>query len=191
MAKGDWVAAALLSLALLLWSPRSGLCETAAPGPYTVKPSDVVLPQNLKPGQYRRITTPFENWTLICDENTKARTKICNVSQSIVDGSGRTAFSWSLAANAAGKPHFILRAPIVAQMASLKVGFDNTADLIVVQMDQCDATVCVAITPVGPLLKKKIKEGATAHIEYTSQGNRTAFDATLGGLTEALSAIGK
>lgn len=50
---------------------------------YRIKPSDVVLPPEVKLGDYQRTIRPFDNWTLICDENLKARKKVCNVSQII------------------------------------------------------------------------------------------------------------
>ena len=58
--------------------------EPVASG-YRIKPSDVALPPDAKLGEYQRTTRPFENWTLICDENLQARQKVCNVTQIIED----------------------------------------------------------------------------------------------------------
>ena len=60
--------------------PRTGVAFR-----YRIKPSDVAVPPDVKLGDYQRTIRPFENWTLICDENLKARKKVCNVSQIIED----------------------------------------------------------------------------------------------------------
>jgi invasion protein IalB len=44
-------------------------------------------------GQYKRTIQPFENWTLICDENLKKKEKVCNLSQIISDASGNQVFA--------------------------------------------------------------------------------------------------
>lgn len=86
--------------------------QGATPEPrYWIKPSEVAIPPDVPIGMYRRLIRPFENWTLICDENLKSKQRICNVSQLVVDKAGNTVFSWSLAATAQGKPVMILRVP--------------------------------------------------------------------------------
>lgn len=79
---------------------------------YAVKASEVWVPEGVKLGQYRRVIRPFNNWTLVCDENLDKKQKVCNVSQSIIGPSGGIVFSWSLAGTDNGQPIFILRAPV-------------------------------------------------------------------------------
>jgi hypothetical protein len=69
------------------------------------------VPANVPIGKYRRIIQPFEDWTLVCDENLKAMRRVCNVTQSVVDQRGGLVFSWSLAATTQGVPIVIVRTP--------------------------------------------------------------------------------
>ncbi|AZO53189.1 MULTISPECIES: invasion associated locus B family protein [unclassified Mesorhizobium] len=159
--------------------------------PYRVKPSDVVLPPDVKLGQYQRTIRPFENWTLICDENLKARKKVCNVSQVIEDGAGKMAFSWSLAATQDGKPYMILRtAPNARSDGLVSLKFDGRAEPIDVHLNGCNEMVCVGMLPVGPLMRQEIAQNATPAISYpTVDGQTITVTATLKGLSEALAPV--
>ena len=42
---------------------------------YSIKPSEVSVPQGAELGRYHRTIQPFENWELRCDENLKRRRK--------------------------------------------------------------------------------------------------------------------
>ncbi len=163
----------------------------ATAGGYKVKPSDVLLPEGVPVGKYRRIIHPFENWTLICDENLKTRRKVCNVSQSFTNDSGTQVFSWSLAANVDGKPFMILRAPAAVgagSKISLKLaGMDRDVN---VEVKACDALVCIGYQPVGPMLRQQIVKETTARLSYSvSSGEQISIDAPFKGLAAALSAI--
>lgn len=162
----------------------------AAAGGYQVKSSDVLVPQGVPMGKYRRIIQPFENWILICDENLKTRRKVCNISQTFTDDTGAQVFSWSLAANVDGKPFMILRAPAVigaGSKISLKLaGLDRDVD---VEVKACDASVCIGYQPVGPILRQQIGNETTARVSYMSSGENISIDAPFKGLAAALSAI--
>ncbi|WP_214472123.1 invasion associated locus B family protein [Mesorhizobium sp. dw_380] len=159
--------------------------------PYRIKPSDVVVPPDVKLGEYQRTIRPFQNWTLICDENLKARKKVCNVSQIIEDASGKMAFSWSLAATQDGKPYMILRtAPNAKSDSPVSVKFDGRDKAIDVPLNGCNDTVCVGMLPVGPVVRQKITQNATSAISYaTVDGKTITVTATLKGLSDALSPV--
>ncbi|OBQ73616.1 invasion associated locus B family protein [Mesorhizobium erdmanii] len=180
--------AALTCLAL-----SGGLMPAAGQvaSPYRIKPSDVVLPPGVKLGTYQRTIRPFENWTLICDENLKARKKVCNVSQVIEDGAGKMAFSWSLAATQDGKPYMILRtAPNARSDGAVSLKFDGRDQPVDVHLNGCNEMVCVGMLPVGPLMRQQIAQKATPAISYpTVDGQTVTVTATLKGLSEALAPI--
>jgi invasion protein IalB len=163
----------------------------AAAGGYKIKPSDVLVPQDVPMGKYRRITQPFENWILICDENLKTRRKVCNISQTFTDETGAQVFSWSLAANVDGKPFMILRVPPAigpGSKISLRLGgMDRDVD---VDVKACDASVCIGYQPVGPILRQEIVKETTARVSYSmGVGQDVSIDAPFKGLAAALSAI--
>lgn len=158
---------------------------------YRIRPSEVVAPPDSQLGEYQRIIRPFENWTLICDENLKVRTKVCNVSQIIEDAAGRLAFSWSLAATKDGKPYMILRtAPDARKDGLISLKFGAKDKPIDVHIDGCDETVCIGMLPVGPAMRGQISKNAAPIIAYpTSDGTTVSVPATLNGLSAAVRAI--
>lgn len=162
----------------------------AAPRHYQVKASDVVIPPDLGYGEYRRMTSPFENWTLICDEDLKKKRKVCNISQSIVDQNGSIVFSWSLAATEAGDPLMILRVPAsVGQDKPVRLAFPGRNKPVLAKTTGCNPDVCVAMVPVGPILRQQIDKATTARISFEVGSDHVALDAPFKGLTSALAAI--
>lgn len=180
-----------MAMACLLLSGQHSAGQAPSGSDYRIKPSDVALPANAKLGSYRRLIQPFENWTLICDENLQARQKVCNVTQTIEDPTGRLAFSWSLAATKDGKPYMILRtAPDAKDTGPISLKFQGRADPVKVQLDGCNATVCVGMMPVGPVVREQISKNATPEISYETTGGKTVtLAATLKGLSKAVQAI--
>ena len=151
---------------------------------YRIKPSDVPIPPGAKPGDIRRITQPFGAWTLICDENLKARTRICNVSQSFVDAAGTLVFSWSLAATRGGAPVFILRAPVAAQEdRTILVGVGKLdGPTTPVALTNCDANICLGFLPLTPEIQRAITAGREARVRRTDRsGAPVVLSATLAG----------
>jgi invasion protein IalB len=175
---------------LLLSVPRAVGQEQATPA-YRIKPSDVAVPPGVKLGDYQRTTRPFENWTLICDENLQARKKVCNISQSFVDQSQAMVFSWSLAADEKGKPFMILRTPSQAGAGSrLSLKLAGRKQAVDVQLQGCDASVCVGYVPVGPVLREQIGKETTVQVSYSlPSGATVSLDAPFKGLKTALSTI--
>lgn len=155
---------------------------------YSVKPSDIDIPPGVSLGDIRRTFRPFANWTLVCDENLKARTKICNVTQNIVDQTGATVFSWSLAASEGGKPVFLLRTPSSVGAGGKVLIQLSRGPPLEVMVNGCDHAVCVATTPVGPRMRDEIRRAEPVIIEYIA-GDPIRLLAPLFGLEKAVAAI--
>lgn len=172
---------------------------------YSIKPSDVAVPDDVPLGEYRRIIRPYKNWTLICDENLKKKQRICNVSQSIVDDTGAVAFSWSLAATAGGAPMMIVRVPAtVGKDQPIRFSFGKDSPAIIVKTSDCDQRICIGMLPVDGRLKAHVEKGVTAEIFYVALPSTAAdrnpaavaaqlrtvtVQAPLEGLSAALSGI--
>lgn len=181
----------LVCLLLSAGSPSAAAQEIAASGGYRIKPSEVAVPAGVKLGDYERTIRPFENWTLICDENLKARQKVCNVTQVIDDADGNLAFSWSLAATRKGRPYMILRtAPTARKNGSLSLRFQGHDRPVDVHLEGCNQTVCVGMMPVGPIMRQQIARKTSPTISYrTVDGTIVTLTAPLDGLSTALAAI--
>jgi invasion protein IalB len=181
----------LLLMCLMLTGGTTAAGQQLAPPTYRIKPSEVAVPPDVKLGQYRRTIRPFENWTLICDENLQARQMICNVTQVIEDHAGKMAFSWSLAATKDGKPYMILRTPpSVGGDGQISVQFEGQRKPVDVRIDACNEVVCVGMMPVGPLMREQIKKAGTPTISYlTASGETITITVLLKGLATALEAI--
>jgi invasion protein IalB len=143
------------------------------------------------PGGYQRIIRPFENWTLICDENFENQQRICNVTQVIETQTGQLVFSWSLAATQEGKPYMILRtAPVAKSDGLISLKFEGRSEPVDVQFDGCNEQVCVGMLPVGPIMREQIAKEAAPTISYpTTDGRIISLTATLKGLSSAVEAI--
>ena len=178
-------------MACLLLSGPYAAGQEANPSDYRIKPSEVVVPPDLKLGDYQRTIRPFENWTLICDENLKVRQRVCNVTQIIENQAGQVAFSWSLAATKGGSPYMILRtAPIAKSDGLVSLRFDGRKDPVQIKLDGCSKVVCVGMLPVGPMMREQISKNAAPTISYpTTDGNTISVTATLKGLSTAVKAI--
>ncbi len=183
----------LATVLALLWAgcgPAAGQDGNASPS-YRIRPSAIVLPKGVKPGDYARTTRPFENWTLICDQNFATREKICNVTQIIEDSTGRMVFSWSLAATQAGKPYMILRAAANAMSyLPISVQFTEPKRQLDIHIDGCNEDVCLGMLPVERIMREQIAKNAETTISYmTRNGDTVTIQAPLKGLSVALSAI--
>lgn len=156
--------------------------------PYRVKLTDIAIPDGASLGEIRRTIQPFPNWTLICDENLKARTKVCNVTQTFVDAAGTAVFSWSLAATENGSPVFILRAPASLGPKGEVAVKPASGKLLAAAVQACDASVCIATLPLGPALSREIARGEPVAISYDAGGS-VILSAPLNGLAKAIAAI--
>jgi invasion protein IalB len=158
---------------------------------YAVKPSDVIVPDGEKLGDFRRVIQPFKNWTLICDESLKSKRRVCNFTQSIINQKGAIVFNWSLVATAGGKPLMMMRVPAAVGMGQpIRLALGKKPDWIVAQTDRCDASLCFAVIAIGDVLKRHIRTGTDCAISYQiSQSETIAFDAPLDGLYAALAGL--
>jgi invasion protein IalB len=176
-------------------SPSSETVASVEAEPeFFIKPSEVVVPEGVPVGQYRRIIEPHQNWTLICDENLKEKKRICNIAQQVADRSGAVVFSWSLAGTSDGKPIMILRAPAsVGKGAAIRLTFPGKAKPIDAVTEACDQWVCVSMIKVGPRMTKYIGAGSQVEVSFPvagdASGDRVVIRTTLEGLSAALAAI--
>ncbi|MBY5903626.1 invasion associated locus B family protein (plasmid) [Rhizobium leguminosarum] len=175
---------------LFLYGPQAAGQEAIASG-YRIRPPEVAVPDGATLGQYQRMIRPFENWTLICDENLKARQRVCNVTQTIENLAGQLAFSWSLAATPEGKPYMILRtAPVARSDGVVSLKFEDRKEPIEVQLDGCNQAVCIGVLPVGPIMREQISKDSASTVSYSIRDGRTvSVTATLRGLSRAVEAI--
>jgi invasion protein IalB len=158
---------------------------------YFLKPPDMQLPQGVAWGEFRRTIQPFENWTVICDENLKAKQRVCNISQIVLDRTGGQIFSWSLAATRTGDPFFLLRVPAtINRSKGMKVTFASRSNPVLLQYEGCDASVCMAMMPAGPVTRENIDKGSDVTVSFTmSDDTVTDIVVPLQGLKPALSVL--
>lgn len=188
---GRAAAGALILLFDVLLAGASAAGQEAMSPGFRIKPSDVSVPADVALGQYQRTIRPFENWTLICDENLQQSRRICNVTQVIENQAGQMAFSWSLAATEEGRPYMILRtAPVAKADGLVSLRFEGRKEPVEVQLDGCNQSVCVGMLPVGPIMREQISKNAEPAISYpTADGRTISLTAPLKGLSIAVEAI--
>lgn len=163
-------------LSLVGFSLLSCFAASAQPASplYFIKPSEVELPAGVEWGQYKRTIQPFENWTLICDENLKKKERVCNVSQTVMDASKNQVFSWSLAATAEGDPFMLLRVPSKTdQNTPLKLLFSGRDKPVSVDYKGCDNNICLAMMPVGPITREHINKASDVTVSYKDMNGQT------------------
>ncbi|MEP9386444.1 invasion associated locus B family protein [Mesorhizobium sp. KR9-304] len=176
--------AALAVIACLCLASHAFAADSAA----RVKPTDIAIPEGAMLGQIRRIMHPFPNWTLICDEDLKARTKVCNVTETFVDASGKTVFSWSLAATENGSPVFILRAPAsIGPDGTITLRLSNARE-IAVPVEACDPNVCIATLLLDRDMRGMIQRAEPVTFRLSGRETATIL-APLYGLAKAVAAI--
>jgi invasion protein IalB len=180
----------VLVVCLLLSGHDAAGQEVISSG-FRIRPSEVTVPPDATLGEYQRMVRPFENWTMICDENLKARQRVCNVTQTIENQAGQLAFSWSLAATPEGKPYMILRtAPVAKSDGLVSLKFEGREEPVRVQLDGCNSAVCIGMLPVGPIMREQISKNSAPTVSYpTRDGKTVSVTATLKGLSTAVKAI--
>lgn len=186
-----WRPLAALLACLVVLGCRAAAAQDPAGPPYRIEPSEVTVPNGVEMGEYQRVIRPFGNWTLICDENLAEHERVCNVTQTIEDGNGTMAFSWSLAATEEGDPYMILRtAPNARPDDPISLSFEGRDAPVEVEIDGCNETVCVGMVPVGPILREQIARETSATVSYRTTGGGGIEVATqLEGLSRALDAV--
>ena len=168
-------------------APRA---QFAAPA-YRVHPPEGAPPPGEAPGDTRRMIQAFGTWTLICDENLRRHRRVCNASQSIVDGDGAFAFSWSLAATSAGAPIFVVRAPVGAWSARTVGLAFGAAEETVIRLESCNASLCLGFLAVDEALRRAIAARAAVHVRYrrSETAAPVAIATSLDGLAGAIASL--
>lgn len=181
-------ALAAIGAAAILWLAQAG--PAIAEGqPYRVKLTDISIPDGASLGDVRRSFQPFPNWTLICDENLKARVKICNVTQTFADADGATVFSWSLAATEGGEPVFILRVPAHMHLKGPISVKPAKGGALSATVQACDASTCIATIPLNRTLSGEIAAAEPVTVSYEIASGPVTLSAPLNGLARAVAAI--
>lgn len=166
---------------------RGSLADAPPPSPapaYRVRPAEGAPAGD----GVRRTLERFGGWTLICDE--RGRRRVCNAAQSIVDGDGRLAFSWSLAATKGGEPVFLVRAPVTglpSHTVTLAFGEAET----VIRLPACDPGLCVGFLPLDAGMVRRIKARGAVAIRYRVRDGAepVTLTASLDGLGAAIGSI--
>ncbi|WP_455477231.1 invasion associated locus B family protein [Bartonella sp. B41] len=154
---------------------------------YTVHPPKLSVPSG-DPGETRRVIMQFYNWTLICDEKQSLRQGVCNVTQTVHDHEDNTIFSWSLVSTKSGQAVMLFRAlPEADTSVPIRIFIDGIKKPILIPYTQCNKTVCLAQSPVGPIFSKQIEQNKNVRISYKIKGGKTfSFTVPFKGLSAAL-----
>lgn len=159
---------------------------------YTIHPPHLSIPKG-EPGETRRIIMQFYDWTLICDEKQKLKLKqgICNVTQTVHDQEGNTIFSWSLVSTTNGQAVMLFRTlPNSDINVPIQMFVKGVKKPVLIRYTQCNETVCLAQSPVGPLLTQQIEQDNTVRISYKlKEGKVFSFTVPFKGLNAALNSL--
>jgi invasion protein IalB len=169
-----------------------GLTAQSASGAeesYRLKPFDhAPTAQN---GEVRRSLQPFQGWTLICDEQVKQRTRVCNVSQVLVNSSsGEMAFSWTLAGTKAGEAVMIVRMPRAeGTVRWIGLKLDGMAKPVDVALTSCDQRVCLGFVGMNKEFTQALRRGGPAEVIFTEEGRFKTIPTSTAGLSAALRSV--
>ncbi|PIT70721.1 invasion associated locus B family protein [Bartonella tribocorum] len=157
---------------------------------YTVHPPHLSIPKG-EPGETRRIIMQFYDWTLICDEKQKLKQGICNVTQTVHDQEGNTIFSWSLVSTTNGQAVMLFRTlPNSDINAPIQMFVKGVKKPVFINYTQCNETVCLAQSSVGPILTKQIEQNNKVRISYKlKEGRVFSFTVPFKGLNAALNSL--
>ncbi|WP_273754535.1 invasion associated locus B family protein [Bartonella sp. MM73XJBT.G] len=179
----------LFALALL---GKGGVFANENNGVYTIHPPHLSIPRG-QPGETRRIIMQFYDWTLICDEKQKLKLKqgICNVTQTVHDQEGNTIFSWSLVSTTNGQAVMLFRTlPNSDINVPIQMFVKGVKKPVLIHYTQCNETVCLAQSPVGPILTKQIEQDNKVRISYKlKEGKVFSFTVPFKGLNAALNSL--
>ncbi|WP_442864046.1 invasion associated locus B family protein [Bartonella sp. 220B] len=154
---------------------------------YTVHPPQLSIPKG-GPGETRRIIMQFDYWTLICDEKQKLKQGICNVTQTVHDQNDNTIFSWSLVSTKNGQAVMLFRTlPDTDISIPIRMFVEGVKKPLLIHYTQCNETVCLAQSPVGPIFSKQIEQNKKVRISYKiKEGKTFSFTVPFKGLSAAL-----
>ncbi|WP_375666168.1 invasion associated locus B family protein [Bartonella sp. TT121SHDZB] len=157
---------------------------------YTVHPPHLSIPKG-EAGETRRIIMQFYDWTLICDEKQKLKQGICNVTQTVHNQEGNTIFSWSLVSTTNGQAVMLFRTlPNSDINVPIQMFVQGIKKPILIHYTQCNETVCLAQSPVGPVFTKQIEQNNKVRISYKiKDGKVFSFTVPFKGLNAALNSL--
>lgn len=185
--KQSWPNVLLISCCITL----SGEAYSSPAIAFEVVPSRVQSPPGVPVGKFRRIYHPFENWTLICDENLQERTHLCNIRQEIAASGSGVIFTWIIAATDTGDPRIIAHGPATIQSGQaiqLRFKDDSTFRATVT----CGPQSCSTTIPIGPKIREHIKNGYDIEVSFTAAPvGEVRFHAPMKGAASALMAVGE
>lgn len=177
------VAAAVIAATVM-----AGIEAGRAAESFRIKPMDNA--PSATDGSVRRTIQPFDGWTLVCDEQVKRRTKVCNISQVVVDDAGETAFSWSLAATSRGAPVMIVRVPRPSAGARwVTVRLEGAAKSRQVELSACNDAMCLGYWEIDPELGRILRKGPEAELILTRNGRFSTIKVATAGLSAALRSL--
>ncbi|WP_019220752.1 invasion associated locus B family protein [Bartonella senegalensis] len=157
---------------------------------YTVQPPHLSIPKG-EPGETRRIIMQFYHWTLICDEKQKFKQGICNVTQTVHDKEDNTIFSWSLVSTKNGQAIMLFRTlPNADTNSPIRMFLEGIKKPVLIRYTQCNEEICLAQSPVGPLLSKQIEQNKEVRISYkVKEGKILSFTLPFKGLSAAINSL--
>lgn len=156
---------------------------------FRVRPSSVTVPVGIPIGHYKRIIHPFENWTLVCDDNLSSKIRLCDIRQEIEIVGAGVIFSWALTATENGPPMMKLLGPAgIGVNGGIVLTFsDGTTHRV--KMLSCNKSICIGYSPAGPKTQHHINEGLPINISFdVDRLGEISFTAPMVGLKEALKA---
>ncbi|MFD1198441.1 invasion associated locus B family protein [Brucella gallinifaecis] len=156
---------------------------------FRVRPSSVTVPDGVPIGQYRRVIHPFENWTLICDDNLATKIRLCDIRQEVEIVGAGIIFSWALTATENGPPMMKLMGPASIGVNGEIILTFNDGSTHRVKMLSCNTSNCIGHSPAGPKTQQHIKENLPINISFDIKrlGN-FSFNVPMKGLSNALNA---
>jgi len=180
------VRAVIFSMLMLLVGPA--IAGPTAPV-FTVVPSKIQPPEGVALGDFRRLYHPFENWTLICDDNLRTGVRICNIRQEIAVSQAGTIFSWTMADTETGEARMIVSAPAaIGDGGEILFRFHDGVTYSARVM--CNPQACTTLVPVGPRIRKHIEQGLNVEISFLAPPvGEVRFSAPMKGLAAALAAV--
>ena len=79
--------------------------------------------------------------------------------------------------------------PGLGMKKPIMLTFPGRKEPVMVETYACDPSVCVALLPVGPVMREQIAKAANVQVFYQDTAEPLAFEAPLKGVSAALAAI--
>lgn len=156
---------------------------------FRVRPSSVTVPDGVPIGHYRRIIHPFENWTLVCDDNLFSKIRLCDIRQEVEIVGAGVIFSWALTASENGPPMMKLLGPAgIGVHGEIILTFSDGMTHRV-KMLSCNSSICLGHSPAGPKTQHHITAELPINISFNiNELGNISFSVPMKGLKDALKA---